>query len=125
MPSAKKGKILIIEDNEDILDILQTVLSAEGYEVVTSEEGRILKNVLQINPDLIFLDNSLADGLGSKLCREIKSNPSTQHFRIILISANNQLEQLATDSLADGFLSKPFDLVELTKIAARELSPKA
>ena len=65
---------------------------------------------------VILLDNKLTDGFGYELCLELKKNPTTRKFPVILVSAVNQLANIAEESGADGYLNKPFDLVELTSI---------
>ena len=106
-------KIIIIEDDRDILDIMTYILADEGYEVLASTDTRILDEVNLHQPILILMDNRLTDGFGRDFCKQFKSNPATCHFPIVLVSANSGLEQMAIESLADGYLKKPFDITEL------------
>ncbi len=109
-------KVIVIEDNRDILDLMQYILEDEGYEVISSVDGSVLGNVEQHDPALIVLDNSLANEKGSSLCRKLKTNPSTAKYPVILVSAVNGIEDIAKECLADACLSKPFDINELIAV---------
>jgi DNA-binding response OmpR family regulator len=112
-------KIIIIEDDPDILDIMTYILSEEGYEVLAATNSKPLDEVHLHQPKLILMDNRLTDGFGKDVCRELKNNPSTRHFPVVLVSASAGIEQMARESEADGYLKKPFDLVELTELVKR------
>jgi CheY-like chemotaxis protein len=112
-------KIMVIEDNEDILDLIKFILENDGYEIVSGEDSQLLGEILIHQPDLVLMDNRLTDGLGSEFCQQLKNDPSTQHFPVVLISANTELEVLAAGSRADGFLAKPFDIKDLVAIVRR------
>jgi two-component system phosphate regulon response regulator PhoB len=112
-------KIIIIEDDKDILDIMTYILDDEGYEVLASTDSRILDEVHLHQPILILMDNRLTDGFGRDFCKQFKSNPATRQFPIVLVSANAGLEQMAKESLADGYLMKPFDITELIDLVKR------
>jgi two-component system phosphate regulon response regulator PhoB len=110
-------KILIIEDNEDILELMQFVLQGAGYEVIPSEDSEPLSRLDVILPDLILLDNSLGDGTGSIFCKNLKADPATKHFPVVLVSANTELEEMTAASEANGFLAKPFNIDDLVAVA--------
>ena len=112
-------KILIIEDDPDILDMMAYILRDEGYEVSTSLDCRPLPEISFLKPDLILLDNRLTAGYGKDACKKLKLDVLTAHIPVILVSANQYLEQLSRDSLADGFMAKPFNIDELVAIARR------
>jgi len=118
-------KILVIEDDKDIRDTIVYVLEEQQYEVVSSEDSKILKYLDKHNPDMILLDNWLtewkSDANGQQLSKGLKSNPATSHIPVILISAVSDIKQIAEDGLADGYLRKPFDLTELIDIVKRHL----
>jgi CheY-like chemotaxis protein len=105
--------VLIIEDDPDILDMMSYILRDEGYSVVASRDCSPLETVLELAPDLILMDNRLPDVSGKDACRKLKQAAETRHIPVLLISANQHLPQLAEESLADGYVSKPFDLEEL------------
>jgi len=112
-------KIIIIEDDPDILDIMTLILSEEGYDVLPTANWEPLDEVNVHQPMLILLDNRLSEGLGRDFCRQFKSNPLTSHFPVVIVSANSGLEEIARDSNADGFLKKPFDITELLELVKR------
>ena len=116
-------KILVIEDDKDIRDTIVYVLEEEGYEVIASDNARILKRVNDIAPDLILLDNWLTDWAsdlsGQQLSKALKNDPATNHIPVILISAVNNLKEIAKEGEADDYIKKPFDLTELTELVKR------
>jgi len=111
-------KILVIEDDKDIRDTIVYVLEEEGYEVTASDNARILKKLLEINPDLILLDNWLtdwkSDASGQEISKGLKNDPATSHIPVVMISAVNNIEEITKAGSANGYLKKPFDLTELT-----------
>ncbi|QEC77970.1 response regulator [Mucilaginibacter ginsenosidivorax] len=118
-------KILVIEDDKDIRDTIVYVLEEEGYEVVASDNARILKKLLEISPDLILLDNWLtdwkSDASGQEISKGLKSDPTTSHIPVVMISAVNNIEEITKAGSANGYLKKPFDLTELTGIVKKYL----
>ncbi|MDB5115164.1 MAG: hypothetical protein JWQ79_656 [Mucilaginibacter sp.] len=122
---AMAKKILVIEDDKDIRDTIVYVLEEEKYEVVSSEDSKILRSIDQIKPDMILLDNWLtewkSDANGEQLSRELKSNPATSHIPVIIISAVSNIKEIAAAGLADAYLRKPFDLADLISIVKKHL----
>jgi len=118
-------KILVIEDDKDIRDTIVYILEEEQYEVVSSEDSRILRSLNTFNPDLILLDNWLtdwkSDANGQQLSKELKSNPATSHIPVIIISAVSNIKEIAEAGMADGYLRKPFDLTDLISIVKLHL----
>jgi two-component system phosphate regulon response regulator PhoB len=112
-------KLLVVEDDEGIREMLKIVLSYEGYEVIMAHDGRVLDNLDMISPDIIFLDEWLCNEKGSDLCRKLKANPLTSSIPVILLSALMSVEQFSKEAGADGFIRKPFDLEELTTVIDR------
>lgn len=115
MPS----KIIIIEDDRDILDMMQYIMEDEGYEVVALNEPEPLEDIMQHQPDLILLDERLPEIAGHELCSLIKADPATQKIPVILISAVPKIVEIAKDCKADGYIAKPFNLEELTELVVR------
>ncbi|MHB8206648.1 response regulator [Mucilaginibacter sp.] len=118
-------KILVIEDDKDIRDTIVYILQEENYEVIASEDSKILKSINDHKPNLILLDNWLtdwkSDANGQQLSKELKSNPDTSHIPVIIISAVSNIKEIAEAGLADGYLRKPFDLNELIEIVRHHL----
>ncbi len=116
-------KILVIEDDKDIRDTITYILEDEKFEVVSSGNSRILRSILEINPDLILMDNWLtdwkSDANGQQLSYQLKSDPSTSHIPIIIISAVSNIKEIADAGLADGHLKKPFNMDELVELVKK------
>lgn len=116
-------KIMVIEDDTDIRETMVYALEDAGYEVIASENARILKHLDNHKPDLILLDNWLSDwksdANGQQLSKQLKSDPATKDIPVIIVSAIRNLPEVAEEALADGYLKKPFDLVELTALAEK------
>ena len=108
-------KILFIEDDPDIYEILNIVFVDEGYEVIGFKSISSINQISLIHPDLILLDvrivGSVADG--NEICRQLKSDAASNQIPIILLSAERDLHHMAADCGADDFMFKPFGLVEL------------
>lgn len=121
-------KILVIEDDKDIRDTVTYILESDGFEVVSSENSRILKSLDQHKPDLILLDNWLtewkSDANGQQLCKELKLNPSTSQIPVIIISAVNNVAQIAEEGMADAYIKKPFDVDELLALVKKHTDSK-
>jgi two-component system response regulator VicR len=110
-------KILIVEDDPYILEILTYILEAEGYDVVQSEDGEACEHLAEILPDLILMDIRLKEPgqNGDMICLWLKSQSDTRCFPVILLSAEFGLPELSKACGADGFISKPFDVPALTE----------
>nr|WP_321408458.1 two-component regulator propeller domain-containing protein [uncultured Carboxylicivirga sp.] len=110
-----KWKIMIVEDNIDLLTFLKDHFS-ENYNVIWAENGKAaLRKALKELPDLIISDIIMPEMDGMALCKEIKNEISTSHIPVILLTAkanmNNKLEALQLG--ADLYLPKPFNLKEV------------
>jgi two-component system response regulator VicR len=116
-------KVLVIDDDEEILRVVSYILKDDGYSVVKSATGDVMDKLDRLKPDLIILDCCLEGSFGDDLCREIKSHPVHKHIPIILISALSHISFIAKKCNADGFIEKPFDLEQLTGMVRNFLSP--
>ncbi|MEO6850790.1 MAG: response regulator [Mucilaginibacter sp.] len=108
-----RKRIIILEDEKDILEVIQFILEEEGYDVIAFNHFEPLEEIIEYMPDLILLDVRLSDGYGHLLCSQIKANSSTSDLPVILVSGADNLEKIAKEYGADNFLSKPFDLEDL------------
>lgn len=106
-----KKKLLIIEEDPDIREIVSFVLIKAGYSVVaTSPDNTQLE---KHRPDLIILDDRLKHDTRNLLCKKLKALPEIKEIPVILFSTDMQIEKLAEICEADDYLSKPFDLEDL------------
>lgn len=105
------NKILVIDDDVDILTLVKMTLTMHGYNVaILSKWEGIDNTIATYAPDLIVLDVSLGGADGREICRRIKSDKNTQHIPVILFSANIEMEKSIGDCNAQGFISKPYEL---------------
>ncbi len=103
-------KILIVDDDEDILDLLSYNLSKEGYQVYKAEDGiKALEVAKQKLPELIILDIMMPRMDGVEACRLMRQEPELSKAHIIFLTARVEeySEVAAFDSGADDFISKP------------------
>lgn len=119
-----KKKILILDDDTDILDILSFLLTDDGYEIQASHHGDNIWLVIDdFSPDLILMDLMLADLDGRSICRAIKENPKTANIPVIMISARSDLRPaLGQPGAPDEFIAKPFDIDNVLKKIEKHLN---
>lgn len=118
-------KILILDDDSDILFFCRYVLEDMNFEVVASNHcNDIISQVEAAQPDLILIDNWIPDIGGVKATQQLKASEQFKHIPVILFSANSNLVELAKEAGADDYLKKPFDLEELEKLAAKYVDLK-
>jgi two-component system phosphate regulon response regulator PhoB len=109
-------QILIIEDDEDILQVLETVLAYNEFTVKgLNRTDDIFKSVEEYKPDLVLTDYLLSGTNGGKICQQIKSNKDTCHIPVILISAYPELAASLGNFGFDAFITKPFDINVLVR----------
>ena len=118
----KKKKILVCDDNMDILDITSMILEAEGFEVVTQVNSTALvAQALNERPDLMLLDLWMPFLPGDQLTRAIRHIPALANTPIIIFSAALHGKQMAAAAGANGFIEKPFDMHRLTRLITQTL----
>jgi len=109
-------QILIIEDDEDILQVLETVLVFNDFNVKgLSYTDDIFQSMAEFTPDLVLTDYLLSGTNGGKICQQIKANKDTCHIPVILISAYHELAISLGTFGFDAFITKPFDINKLVK----------
>ncbi len=114
--------ILIVEDDEELLNGLEMILTKEGYRVLGTSQGETgLDMAVQENPNLIILDTSLPDISGPDVCRELREKGI--RIPIILMSAKSQAPDRTTglSSQADDYIAKPFGSRELLSCVRTQL----
>ncbi|HEX3385489.1 MAG TPA: response regulator [Mucilaginibacter sp.] len=110
-------KVLIIEDEQDIVDIATMILEDEGYEVSSHcEYADFETKVNDSHADLVLLDLNLDGYHGKDICKYIKSNDHLKDTSVILMSANRDIAAIKEEAGADGYITKPFDLVDFINI---------
>ena len=122
-----KTKVLIVDDEPNVLRVLDYVLAAQGYEVISADNGaKALKKAVTERPDLIILDIILPDMSGFEVCRELR----TCHVDVPILmltgrkSVDDRIRGL--DTGADDYVPKPFDFNEfLARVRALARRPKS
>jgi CheY-like chemotaxis protein len=108
-------KILIVDDQSDILDLLKEVFEDEGYLVTALPYTEdIISSITLHQPDLVMLDFLLAGINGGELCHQLKTNSLSAHIPVIMVSGYPRVLESLGSYGADAFIAKPFDLYYLT-----------
>jgi len=115
-PMECQGRILAVDDNEDIINIIQRFLTRQNYQILVARNGREgLEIARREMPDLILLDIMLPEMDGLSVCRELKQNPKTRGIMILLVTGRGAVDHRAEglDAGADDYIPKPFHITEL------------
>jgi two-component system alkaline phosphatase synthesis response regulator PhoP len=116
-------RILLFDDEADILELCTIILQARGYEVFTrTSSNEVLTTIAEVSPDIIFMDCSIPDVGGVEATRQIKAHPQYSQIPVVLCSANADVNYLSAQAGADTYLPKPFDIGELEGVIHRVLS---
>ncbi|RYZ22543.1 MAG: response regulator [Chitinophagaceae bacterium] len=115
-------KILLVDDNDDLLLVTQIILKGQGYETFLARSAAEAERKIRVHqPALLLLDVGLGDENGGDFCRRLRADPATRDLRVILMSGDDSWSDCAR--VADDFLPKPFDFNELIdKVAAQLLA---
>ena len=112
MPPTQQ-RILVAEDDDGISDIFRIIFAEAGYITDLKTNGAdLLKNEFEI-PDLFLIDKNLPGSNGLDICLFLKSQKSTRHIPVILISAAPDIGSLSREVRADAYVKKPFDIAQL------------
>jgi DNA-binding response OmpR family regulator len=104
-------KVMIIEDNEDIVTMIKVMLEMKGYNVFLKMNIINLENsIKQVSPDLIIMDMLLSGADGRDICKSFKNNKKFATIPVLMISAHPNAKEECLDAGADMFLEKPFDV---------------
>lgn len=118
--NARGRKILIAEDDDAILEVLRSILEGEGYQTFCPKTERgIYEIVREESPSLLLLDIWLSGHDGGKIAKELKGKEEISQIPIIIMSANNETQEIAQNVGADGFLLKPFTIDELLEVVRK------
>jgi DNA-binding response OmpR family regulator len=116
-----KKRILVIENDRDIRDVLSLILTEEGYKVSAfGTERDIFNHIRDFEPHVILLDIIKPTLEGTELCRAIKAAETTKHIPVIVLSTHLKIESVK-EVCADEVVPKPFDVPQLLKAIEGEL----
>lgn len=109
-----KKRILIVEDDPDILEIIQIVLNEDNYQISTSSTGKdVIELIHQNDPHLILMDIRLGELDGRQICRDLKKGIYCINTPIMLMSAHAVSTDIKNEACAADFIAKPFDIDDL------------
>lgn len=115
-----KKKVVLVQDNKDILDIMDHVLEEEGFDVTASLTTEPIDKIDQIEPDIVIVDDHIkGKKRGSQVIKELKSHPETEDVSAVLTSTSNNLPQQAEECKADDYIEKPFDIDHLVEVVKK------
>lgn len=130
-PQKTAAKILLVEDDAEVRELLKTTLETENYTVLTAPNGvKLISNIRIDRPDLILLDVMLPWVDGYELCRAIKAHPDYRKIPVIFVSVRSRPEDIQAGLAcgADDYLPKPIDIEQFLgtvrkHLEAKELAP--
>ena len=109
-------RILILDDNEDIREVVHEMLTYENFDVRSTSEGRdVLPLVESCNPNLVILDYRVAGLNGGEICKQIKEHPKFGDTPVIIFSAYVNYNDELFAYGCDAVINKPFDLKEMVE----------
>src|SRR5712675_1414693 len=111
------GRVMIFDDDTDLLKVCSIVLKAKNYEVFGYHKcNDIVQEVKSHSPDVILMDNWIPDTGGVKATQQIKNDVLLKSIPVVFFSANDSVQELAAEAGADFFLRKPFEIDELENV---------
>jgi DNA-binding response OmpR family regulator len=111
------NRILLIDDDINMLDVMEATLTFYGYTVSTSSyTDDIFALVNQHQPDLVVIDYLMPGINGGEMCAALKRNVSTKALPVIIVSAYERIIQSLGNYGCDAFISKPFDMTHLLNV---------
>jgi DNA-binding response OmpR family regulator len=108
------NKILVVDDDLDILSLVQVMLSMNNFKVEAISRWEDISNRMEdFKPDLVLLDVSLAGADGRDICKNMRTTKETADIPVILFSANAEMGNYIKECRAQAFIPKPFELSNL------------
>lgn len=122
MSSSVPLRVLVVDDDPTVRDVLEAMLSFEGCEVLTAPDGeRSLQMARDSLPDVVVLDVMMPGMDGIEVCRRLKTSPESP--RVVMVSGKVSLEdqRRGLDAGADAYLTKPFSPLRLLELVGLEV----
>jgi CheY-like chemotaxis protein len=120
-----KKKVLVVDDEQDVVTFLTALFQDNGYETVTAENGvEAWTLVANEKPDLITLDMSMPEQSGVRTFRDLKAHETYKSIPVIIVTGigepmQNFLSRMRNSPQPEGFISKPIEKKELLEMAAK------
>ncbi len=110
-------KILIVDDDKDIIEPLALILESKGYSIESISKGKLVSSkIATFKPDLLLLDILMSGTDGREICKKLKSDTKTKDLFVIMMSAHPTASKDSKDAGADDFIAKPFETIDLLKM---------
>ncbi len=113
------SKIMVVDDEESLQELVRALLESEGYEVVVASDGNeALKKLETETPDLVLLDMMMPGMSGRETCAKIRENPKTKDLKVIFLTVAKFSEtgrDILKEMNVSDYVTKPFDNQELIK----------
>ncbi|MGH3314387.1 MAG: response regulator [Streptomyces sp.] len=115
------GRVLVVDDDQVIRQLIKVNLELEGFEVVTAADGAECLDVVHgVRPDLVTLDVMMPRLDGLRAAEQLRSDPRTRHIPVAIISAGTQFGgEKGAEPAVDALLAKPFEPAALVRMARR------
>ena len=119
-------KVLVIDDDKDLLEVIQALLTTRGFDVETDNNWQSgFEKIRKFEPQIILLDVFLSGIDGLEICKQLKASPFTSHIPIVIFSAYPRIgETVIYEYGADDFIGKPFEFKDLLKKIKLHLNQK-
>ena len=110
-------KVLVIDDDKDLLEVIQALLTTRGFDVETDNNWQSgFEKIRKFEPQIILLDVFLSGIDGLEICKQLKANPLTSQIPIVIFSAYPRIaETVIYEYGADDFIAKPFEVNDLVE----------
>lgn len=114
----EKKRVIIFDDDRDLLDIFSFVFEEDGWDVHTFQScDEVVEIATALSPDLVLMDNWIPSIGGIAATQLLKNDANLREIPVIYVSANNEVGELSKKAGADAFMAKPFDLAPLLALA--------
>ena len=115
MQNMLQPRVLVVEDDPDIADVLAAILADEGYAVATGSDGDALATAFADPPDLVLLDFQMPVMDGDEVCRRLRQDRRTRDVPVIFLTATPEalVRRRLGDCRYDGLIAKPWNLDDL------------
>jgi len=118
-----KKKIFVVENDEAILEIVESLLVDEGYDVKAVRSGEsIYEQIERYKPNVILLDIIKPTDAGTELCRTLKADKRTRHIPVVVMSTHAKVAETIKSVCADEVVPKPFDIFDFLNAIQLQLS---
>jgi DNA-binding response OmpR family regulator len=105
-----KKKVLIVENDQDIRNLVSYILEDEGFETFSCPEPKDLEVIQEFKPHLILIDEFINNQPGHRFCLKIKQSDNLNKIPVIILSTANNIEMIVEECKANDYVRKPFDV---------------